>query len=72
MDYLQNLINQTKVINPDPQVTYIDAQGKQGPVSTPVIHFDFSQQLLSIIKNQELMDATNLVVNPQDPFGISV
>ena len=48
-------------------------QGKIGRkaenIPTDVIHFDFNQQLLSLLEDEDLMQQENLVIDPDDPFG---
>ena len=48
-------------------------QGKIGRkaenIPTDVIHFDFNQQLLSLLEDEDLMQQENLVIDPDDPFA---
>ena len=60
------------VIIPDIIQTTVKTQGKIGNkiinTNTMVVHFEFNEQLLSILSDSKLMAAENLVIDPHQPF----
>ena len=73
MDFLCKNLRKCGVSIPNPRVSKVDMQGKIGRkgvnIPTEVVHFDFNQQLLSLLDDEKLMQPENLVIDHDDPFG---